>query len=304
MSKTPPANDIQKAKSKARKAKQILSRVQRGELTPADAESLAKNKGLPPFSKRPDPAIFDPASSLSWTPLQSVAWIAYRDLEEVRNVSTEFRKHWFIWRSTPRISELMLLQTHRRIQQRAVNKEEETRVQNWRIELAGPASFEAFADPRQRLLMGLKPREAPLSIGAEFRKIESARATLWQALTTKDICATGLLDGDRHRSVIPAIEWNDLTFAPDAPDTLYNGQGLAYKKVLLDRSEVLELWQDRQRPGDVLLEAARRSSGTLTQKVAVKIARETGVYSSRQDVRDELRRLGIAGKQGRRKKPP
>jgi hypothetical protein len=52
----------------------------------------------------------------------------------------------------------------------------------------------------------------------------------------------------------------------------------------------------------VLVRAANQGDGALTQATAEKAAKDAGVYQNRESVRNALERLGIAGKQGRRKK--
>jgi hypothetical protein len=52
--------------------------VQRGEMTPADAESEAKRQGLGKLASEPDPNDYDPMREPFWTLPMTVAWIAYR----------------------------------------------------------------------------------------------------------------------------------------------------------------------------------------------------------------------------------
>ncbi len=272
---------------------EVLSRVERGELTTDAAEGWAKERRRPPFTGRPDPSTFDPRSSLRWTPLQAVAWIAYRDDEEVRNVSTEFRQHWFVWLPGPSpvsASYLLLLL--------GAGMTPES-LDGSHIEQLPPASFETFCDPKQRVAGGLAAQEEQSSSGDKGSKADQARDELWSALNKREIRATGFIDGRRQRSVIPAIEWNDLEFAPHAPDVVCNRHGLTYKDVRIKSDEILTRWQVRTDYDDPLREAARLNGGILTRNDAKKILQERQVHLSQRKLAKTLERLKIAAEPGR-----
>ena len=63
----------------------LITMVQRGQMIPADAESVAKRLGLGPLASEPDPNNYDPMREPFWTLPMAVAWIAYRTQDAVRN---------------------------------------------------------------------------------------------------------------------------------------------------------------------------------------------------------------------------
>ena len=75
----------------------LITMVQRGEMTPADAESEAKRLGLGPLASEPDPNDYDPMREPFWTLPMTVAWIAYRTEDAVRNWWDEYRKECSFW---------------------------------------------------------------------------------------------------------------------------------------------------------------------------------------------------------------
>ena len=286
------ANDIEA------QTERVLSRVERGEMTKEDAEGWAKEHDLPPFTGRPDPSTFDPMSSPSWTPLQAVAWIACRDIEEVRNVSSEFRRHWRIWLPGPSpvsASYLLLLL--------GAGMTPES-LGGSHIEQLPPASFDTFCDPKQRVAEGFAPHEERSSGDAECGKIEQARHELWQALATGKIAATGFIGEAQRRSDIPKIDWTDLTFTLDAPDVVHNLHGLTCTNVRIDSQDILKLWPPlTNRLHRLLREAAERSGSQLKVEEAVKIVCESGLNYKEHEVRAALRNLGVGMDRGRPKKP-
>jgi hypothetical protein len=286
------ANDIEA------QTEEVLSRVESGGMTTDAAEGWANARGLPRFTGRPDPSTFDPMSAPSWTPLQAVAWIAYRDVEEVRNVSTEFRQHWFLWHpyTSALAASLRRLMSDLRL-------EPEGSDQGWHIEKVSQPSFYSFVDPEQRALEGLAAQEEQSSSGDKGSRADQARDELWQALTTGKICATGFIGEAQGRSAIPPIEWTDLTFAFNAPDVVQNLHGLTCTAVSINSQDILKLWPPlTNRLHHLLRQAAERSGGQLKVEDAMKIVRESGLNYKEHEVRTALKKLGVGMGAGRPKK--
>jgi hypothetical protein len=289
----PPRSSQVSRNEGSKQAEEIIARVQRGDITPDDAEQLAKKHGLPPFAGRPPSSTFDPMSSPTWTPLQAIAWIAFRDVDEVRNASPEFRQHCYVWLPGPSSLTPSFLLLARNRGKKSVG---------WHMEQMGPPSFSSLADPGQRALEGLATH-ADKSLGdATTDKVNRAHDDLWAALVTGEIRATGFVGESRQRSVIRSIEWNDLTLDVDADDVVYGHRGLICERVRVNREAILRQWPNEPTLESVLRrEAKSRKDGRLTQKDAIKIARHAGVYSTREDVRNALSRDELGGKQGRKK---
>jgi hypothetical protein len=68
------------AKMTDRTRDELITKVQHGERTPAEAEIEAKRLNLRPLENRPDPHDYDPMREPFWTLPMAVAWIAYRTL--------------------------------------------------------------------------------------------------------------------------------------------------------------------------------------------------------------------------------
>lgn len=130
----------------------------------------------------------------------------------------------------------------------------------------------------------------------------------------------GLLPSARRE--ISSLEWCDLrlSFAWDGCAFSGNIDTVSEFRMIASRpgnftasmwtdlrviaADVEKLWPYATSLDEVLIVAANRSGGQLTQIAAEKIARESGVFSNRQEVLGALQRLGIAGKQGRKRKTP
>jgi hypothetical protein len=80
-----------KVQERLKKPGRIISRLRRGKIAPAEAEAELKRRGLPALIQSPDPQHYDPRSKTFWTPLQALAWIAFRDIDVVRRVSKDYR---------------------------------------------------------------------------------------------------------------------------------------------------------------------------------------------------------------------
>jgi hypothetical protein len=290
---------------------EVLSRVAHGEMTPIEAEQWATDRGLQPFVTRPASSTFDPMALQRWTPLQAVVWIAYRDVEEVRNVSTEFRQHWTVWRpntSALALQAIDLARIHRKLDGHVLEKQEQARLEDWHVELARPATFASFLDVDLRVTDGLAPHEDKPLTAAEFGKFEAACDALRQALANAEIQSIGIVAGRSCRSEIPSMAWIDLTFARDAADVAHSDHGLTYTGVRIDRAAIMERWPvitPHQAALDAaLLEAAEANGGIITYKQAEDIAKQLGANMPRTALRNMVNDLGIKGTQGRRRNMP
>ena len=62
-----------------------------------DAERIAAEQGLGALYQPPDPTLYDPNRLSRWTISMAVTWIAWRDLERVRNADNEYRRQCSVW---------------------------------------------------------------------------------------------------------------------------------------------------------------------------------------------------------------
>ena len=82
----------------------LMDRLQRGELSIAAAEARARKLGIPPLNSPPDPSKYDPMSSLNWSAPMVLAWIMWRNADDVRRHWIEWRANFSEWRSFKRSS--------------------------------------------------------------------------------------------------------------------------------------------------------------------------------------------------------
>ena len=76
----------------------LFDDVLHGRKSPAEAEAEAAAKGLEPLRVPLDPGRYDPEAETDWTLAMAVAWIAYRDLDRVRECMPAWRRdseYWF-----------------------------------------------------------------------------------------------------------------------------------------------------------------------------------------------------------------
>lgn len=71
--------------------------VEKGWLTPEDAEAKASSRQWEPFETRPRAQEFEPGIELFWTLPMAAAWIASRDVAVVRDLMPEVAKHTRRW---------------------------------------------------------------------------------------------------------------------------------------------------------------------------------------------------------------
>src|SRR5262249_54861474 len=145
-----------------------------------------------------------------WTLPMAVAWLAYLDLDEVREWSAPYRTACFDWQ-----------------------------WQRWRIGFDGPI-HEGW-----RLEQWHKPTLSLLSLGPIYDRVrgrevamtvKEARVALWAALREGLLVATGVDTTTGRRIEIPALEWHELVPVEAKAETDEVRRGLlgeGYREVLL-----------------------------------------------------------------------
>ena len=161
----------------------LITMVQHGEMTPADAESEAVRLGLGPFASEPDPNDYSPMRAPFWTLPMTVAWIAYRAEDAVRNWWDEYRKECSFWY-----------------------------FQEWRVGPDGPVHQGHFLKRRSNAtLVRLQMADAMRDV-ARPMSVAEAIDVLWQALRSGHLDASGIDEDTGQRVPIPAQQWHDLTW--------------------------------------------------------------------------------------------
>lgn len=204
----------------------LISQVQRGELTPEQAEAKAKAIGCEPLAHLPEFPKFDPMLESRWTLPMAVAWIAWRDLKLVREQNSKFRSECTQW--VPR-------------QWRAPTDEGTRFTEHVGsfLEPLRPASvtrlsiFEKLQENRHTLT---STQQMPVDV---------AEKALWQALSESRVSAEAL-DTNERPVEIPDHEWSYLRlFQENGNDVLkYRSfdADCAFSDVKLKRDELLRLW--------------------------------------------------------------
>ncbi len=241
---------------------QILTQVRLGEITPEEAEELARSKRLRPFATRPDYANHDPFKKPYWTLTMALAWVATRDPQRVAHWDNDFRNRCLEWFP---------------IRADAISPA------GYELRSLAPADLRRFEEVEATTI-----DQHVTNISRET--VRGAREALWSALLEDKITAQAIPAGERRRVPIPANEWQDMTTARANESGLERlifkltpGQD-AHLDPRLPRDAILEIW-----PGVPLgtEDAAPRAKGPkkrasqeTVEKFAICFKRKQGVPPS------------------------
>jgi len=218
------SDDNQSAQSSAllrEEKEKLFLKAAHGEITGEEADAEAIRLGLGRLSHTPKPHEFRVDKLPQWTLPMAVAWIAYRDLEEVREWHAPFRENcWdWIWR-------------------------------RWRVGPDGPVHEGWHLEQRHRATLSL------LSIGEALDRTDSqkslmmsvreAREALWSALQEGFFVASGVDLETNRRAEIPSLDWHELVSVegPGQIDEVRIGlMGTGYKDVLLPSAALQGYWR-------------------------------------------------------------
>jgi hypothetical protein len=161
----------------------LITMVQRGEMTPDDAEAEAKRLGLDPLAAEPDPNDYDPMREPFWTLPMAVAWIAYRTQDAVRNWWNEYRKECWDWH-----------------------------FREWRVGPDGPVHQGHFLERRLKPTLALLEMAGVWPDQTGLMSVAEAIDALWLVLRSGGLEVTGINEDTGRRVLIPAEQWHDLTW--------------------------------------------------------------------------------------------
>ena len=200
----------------------LITMVQRGEMTPGDAEAEAKRLGLDPLAAEPDPNDYDPMREPFWTLPMAVAWIAHRTPDCVRNSWDDYRKECHYWH-----------------------------FREWRVGPDGPVYQGHFLEQRSNAtLVRLQMVDAKRD-QADPMSVAQAIDALWLALRRASLEVTGIDEDTGQRVPIPAQQWHDLTwFEEKGRDVIRAKPKLSlntarYSNVIVPAAAVRERWPAR-----------------------------------------------------------
>jgi hypothetical protein len=200
---------------------ELFEKAKVGVITGEEADAEAIALGLGSLSRQPSENAYRPEAETHWTLPMAVAWIAYLDLNEVREWSEPYRAecwHW-LW-------------------------------QRWRVGFDGPV-YEGW-----HLEQRSKPSLALLSIGEaldanegeapKVMSIKEARESLWMALREGFFVGSGIDSQTGRRVEIPALAWHDLVSVqgPGERDEVRQGlMGDGYTEVLMPSAALRGYWR-------------------------------------------------------------
>lgn len=199
----------------------LIQKARYGEITGDQADAEAKRLGLGSLSQEPVCDKFRPEAEAYWTLVMSVAWIVYRDLEEVRKWSLPFREECFDWR-----------------------------WQRWQLGFDGPIHEGWLLEQRGR------PNLGGLQIGAAYEEaakgkrpimpVSIAKEALWQGLHEGLFAASGISSQTGKRTEIPALEWHELVdvHVDGSDEVRFGALGHGYREVLVPAAAIRGLWRE------------------------------------------------------------
>ncbi|MDP3512324.1 MAG: hypothetical protein Q8S20_06215, partial [Sulfuritalea sp.] len=205
---------------------ELITAARYGRITPEEAEAKVREAGLSPLGKEPGAEEFDPMTESRWPLVMAIAWIAWRDVQLVKEQWAEYRSrcsHW-IFREWKEPTE-----EGQSFEKRA----------GWFLEpLHGSTAV------RLTMLDVLLRSESELPSSARFTPTQAERE-LWRALAEQRLTAEGF---DRTGALIdiPAREWAHLKLYEKGEQDVLRYDALdateAYSKVRFRREDLVSLW--------------------------------------------------------------
>ena len=200
---------------------ELFRRAKYGEITGEQADAEAIRLGFDRLSGKPGPDEHRPELLAYWTLPMAVAWIAYLDLDEVREWSVPYRSKCFDWR-----------------------------WQSWRVGFDGPVHEGWHLEQRH------KPTLSLLSLSSIYdnvsgdkelaMSVKSALEALWIALREGFFTATGIDTETGRRVEISQLDWHELVpvEAKDETDEVRRGLlGDGYRDVLFPAKPLRGFWR-------------------------------------------------------------
>jgi hypothetical protein len=206
----------------------LIERAKYGEISGEEADRQAVKSGLDSFTKRPDPAIFDPEREIYWTLTMAVAWIACRTGGAVRESCAKYCAECWHWK-----------------------------WQRWRVGVDGEVHEGWFLEqwPRPTLVNLAIGEAIDTNVEGEtplVMTIKESREALWSALSEGFFEATGVDTKTDRRVAILATDWQELISVegPGEVDEVrfgpmgrYGAFGAGYRDVLVPSKAIRGFWK-------------------------------------------------------------
>lgn len=225
----------------AKQRDELIGKVERGELSPPDAEAAARQLNLKPIESRPDMNVDRSLKEPFWSLPMAVAWIAYRTEAAVAEWWSDYRVQCWDWRFR--------------------DAWVKPGLSGWRLIQGSPGSLAAlhfrasFDDADDR--------------DPEFSMTTSdAQAALWSALQASCFEATGVNAASGTRETISAMHWRDLSCFEEQGRDLVRSElkpdqsWLRFTDVVVPSGHLRGIWPKRPPPPERLtLPATARPDG-------------------------------------------
>jgi len=203
---------------------ELFERAKVGEITGEEADAEAIRLGLGSLSHQPGPDEFRPEAETQWTLVMAVAWIAYLDLDEVREWSAPYRAEYYHW----------LWQRWRRGADSSI-------YEGWHLEQRSRPSLSLLGiSDAARSVTGSKPPVLAVS---------EAEEALWVALREGLFSASGIDTETGRRVEIPTLDWRELVAVENRGQVDEVRRGLmasGYREVLVPSAAVRGFWHRRK----------------------------------------------------------
>lgn len=216
----------------SKRRNEILRHVENGELTPDEAEVLAAEEGLGPFTRIPPTEQFDPTSIDSWTLPMAIAWIAWRSIDAVRDQWPAYCAEFREWN-----------------------------VRRWRVGFEGEATDGYFLQPRTETTLDLLEYDEIIRLdtdryGDQLKSIAVAKAELVAMLQEGVIVARGCEHYAAPALDIPIKAWHRLALIEENDRDILTFDpprinGVQYVTITIPKDDLQSLWPGRV--GDVAM---------------------------------------------------
>ena len=215
----------------------LIGLAQDGIVSGDELETLARTWGIRPFAQKPSEEEYQPQRYPYWTLPMVITWIAFRDMDAVREQINDYRKASWDW-------------------QRAERRIPIDGGKFWHTVIA-----DELVSDRPASVADLSLKEALAEAQDDHGKIvsiKSAREALWTNLALGKLTASAL-DAFGSITTVPAHEWPylDLAYELAGPDYVVgslNPTKSVYSDVKLAQVEVTKVWTaaaDAKKPASI-----------------------------------------------------
>jgi hypothetical protein len=202
----------------------LIDRVQRGALSPEQAEAEAAQQGFGPLAEEADPREFNPLRMSYWSLPMAIAWIAWRDIELVQKQCNQYREHCTHW-----LPHSWDVQVGDKVE----------RINGWSLE-----RWERATVPRLSLSEAFMPAARKLSAKMS---VAQAEKQLWEALEAGRFSGIAKETATGRVTKLQREEWPYLRLFEEQDDDVLKHNALdavpTFEEVNLPREDLFRLWQ-------------------------------------------------------------